>query len=78
MENRKVVTKPTLEEDKNHGTRGFPFQIYRENYRQYPMGVMDLHWHRELELDLVTDGTVLFKVGDQVRCLEKGDGIFVN
>ena len=78
MENRKVVTKPTLEEDKNHGTRGFPFQIYRENYRQYPMGVMDLHWHRELELDLVTDGTVLFKVGDQVCCLEKGDGIFVN
>ena len=51
MESRKVITKPTLEEDKSHGTHGFPFQIYRENYRQYPMGVMDLHWHRELELE---------------------------
>ena len=78
MENRKVMTKPTLEEDRSHGTRGFPFQVYRDNYRQYPMGVMDLHWHREMELDLVTDGTVIFKVGDQVCRLEKGDGIFVN
>ncbi len=78
MESRKVITKPTLEEDKSHGTHGFPFQIYRENYRQYPMGVMDLHWHRELELDLVTDGTAIFKAGDQTCLLEKGDGIFVN
>lgn len=78
MENRKVVTKPTLEEDKSHGTKSFPFQVYRENYRQYPMGVMDLHWHRELELDLVLDGTVHFKVGDEFYRLEKGEGIFIN
>lgn len=78
MENRKVVTKPTLEEARSHGTQGFPFQIYRDNYRQYPMGVMDLHWHRELELDLVLDGEVLFQVRDEVFRLEKGEGIFVN
>ena len=78
MEQKKVITKPSLEEDKIHGTREFPVQVYRENYAPYPMGIMDIHWHRFLELDIVVKGKIKIQDGDKEYILETGQGIFVN
>lgn len=78
MEHKKVVTKPSLEEDKVHGTREFPVQVYREGYAQYPMGIMDIHWHRYLELDIVIKGRAKIQEGDREYILNRGEGIFVN
>ena len=70
MEQKKVITKPSLEEDKIHGTREFPVQVYRENYAPYPMGIMDIHWHRFLELDIVVKGKNKIQDGDKEYILE--------
>ncbi len=77
MKNRKVVTKATLEEARSHGTRGFPFQVYRDDYRMYPQGVMDLHWHGELEVDLLTEGAAQFQIDGKTFRLRKGDAVLV-
>lgn len=79
MENKKIIlTSQNLEELKKHGEAGFPFQTYKECYETYSMGIMNLHWHRELEFNLVLSGTVLAQIDGVVYEVPTGDGIFVN
>lgn len=78
MNKKKIITSSTLEELKKHGESGFPFQIYRENYDTYFMETMNLHWHRELEINIILHGTVIAQVDDKPYELHAGEGIFIN
>lgn len=79
MENKKtILTSQNLEELKKHGEAGFAFQTYKECYETYSMGIVNLHWHRELEFNLVLSGTVLAQIDGVVYEVPTGDGIFVN
>lgn len=58
-----------------HGTITFPIACYHDDF-----GKMDVpwHWHEELELAIVTDGSAIVTAGSQKYTLHAGDGFFIN
>ena len=54
------------------------FIVTREGIRPEGRGHMDLHWHEELQLTLVTHGSVDIQVQDRAVRLHAGQGIFIN
>lgn len=78
MEKKQILTSPSLEELKKHGESGFPFQVYLEAYHTYSMETMNLHWHRELEFDIILSGTVLAQIDGILYEVPEGDAIFIN
>lgn len=60
-----------------HGDKSFPCASYVDFYRNekefYPW-----HWHEELEIAYVTEGTVTVSVNEQKYTLKAGEGIFIN
>lgn len=58
-----------------HGTEAFPCAGYTDRYRD---AFLPWHWHDELELGFVEEGTMEAHVNDRHYVLTKGCGIFVN
>lgn len=58
-----------------HGTVAFPIACYHDNLYEKEV---PWHWHEELELAIVTEGTILKGIGNQEYRIEKGEGFFVN
>lgn len=65
-----------LHENKLHGRLAFPFTVYRgklpEYIRSYP-----LHWHEEMELICVTEGTGIVTVQAERHRVHTGDIILI-
>jgi len=65
-------------------------EIVEHNNPQYPVGVylvepskmylqhVRWHWHEEIELDFVKEGTAVFRVGEEIIRVEEGQAIFIN
>ena len=58
-----------------HGTAAFPVACYHD---QLEIDPVPWHWHEELEVLVVTEGTVLAAAGGEKCVLPVGDGIFIN
>ncbi len=65
-------------ETTQHGTPDFPLAAYTTTISRNVLGFVNWHWHDELQLCLVRDGLVEFRVRDARVVLEPGQGIFVN
>jgi len=63
-------------EKKIHGKTDFPLQYYyvNQNHEQY---IMPLHWHRELELIRVLNGTIKIFLNNILYTLNAGEQIIV-
>ena len=68
----------TLRSVTAYGTSGFPFACFLGEFGQGEEQAVPLHWHREAEIVLVTEGTVLCRVGGEETLLSAGDGVFIN
>ena len=65
-------------ERKQHGTPEFPVAVYHYDMKDCVLGTINWHWHEEIQLALVTRGTVCF-YADGTRCeVRRGDGFFIN
>lgn len=73
-----IITDDTLRELRAHGTEQFPFQHYLDDAREYPDGVANWHWHREMEFVYVANGAFRCLLGSENPMLERGDGVFIN
>ncbi|MCK9858736.1 AraC family transcriptional regulator [Paenibacillus sp. ATY16] len=71
------MDKSLLKEARKHGTPIYPVSLY-EITCPADAPLLDLHWHDELELLLVTEGTAVFRVDLQDYELQAGEAIFVN
>lgn len=78
MDIYKTTTDETLRETIQHGNSSYPFAYYPENIWHFDFHRIDWHWHHELELLFVAEGTALCLVGNQKIELHKGCGIFIN
>lgn len=78
MQLTSIQTDDSLMELVRHGTADFPFQYYHENIRLFDVGLVDWHWHREIELVTVERGDVACLIGDMRIPLRQGEGIFIN
>lgn len=63
-------------ENRLHGDPLYPFATYEVN--EISGVLFPTHWHEELELLLVTDGSAQLQVGDHEYVLQAGEALFVN
>ena len=61
----------------NHGTQEFPIEFYRLD-RTHHRYEMNLHWHPEVELILVREGSFELYLNKQRHLLSTGDAAFIN
>lgn len=58
-----------------HGTAVFPAACYLNDMSQT---VVPWHWHDEIEVGVVLEGSVFFSSGKKCCMLNPGDGLFIN
>ncbi len=74
----------TLNLDRNrrelspHGTLEFPCATYFSKYPNYAHTEIPWHWHEEIELIYIVEGTLKIQVPGKTFSLEKGESIFIN
>lgn len=71
------MDKSLLKEARKHGNPIYPVSLY-DITCPADAPLLDLHWHNELELLLVTEGAAVFRVDLQDYELRAGEAIFVN
>lgn len=64
-------------ETKTHGTPGFPYIVYPGILPEYINGIPH-HWHEEMEIIYVTEGTVQVSVRQSDHVLSNGDIVLVH
>ena len=75
---QKNLTTDDLRETKQHGFPGFPLQFYMDDTRDFYNSQVSWHWHNEFEIVLVSEGTVIFHIGQHTLTLQAGEAIFIN
>lgn len=63
---------------RRRGTPGFPCSVYRTVPGSYAGGEVPWHWHDEIELKLVLEGTAEIFCNGSRFLLSPGNGMFVN
>ena len=64
-------------EIKEHGSYAFPVRVSYESLSMYN-GAFLWHWHPEIELTLVLEGEISYRVNEKRYRLQAGDGLFCN
>lgn len=70
-----------LHEINQYQDAAFPvgmFLVTKDRIIPEGRGYRDLHWHAELQIDLVISGTMKIQVNGTEYTLQKGEGIFIN
>lgn len=73
-----IITDNSLMELTKHGSDEFPIQYYYDDIKNYKTGTIPWHWHKEMELVLITLGEVICSIGNDKFILSKGDAILIN
>ena len=64
-----------IDETGTHGTPEFPVAIYHDDVTD---NFVNWHWHAEIEIGYVEEGSVFLDSGNRKYALNKGDIFFVN
>lgn len=64
-----------IDETGTHGTPEFPVAIYRDDITE---NFVNWHWHKEIEIGYIEEGTVILESGNRKYSLSKGDLFFIN
>lgn len=76
-----VQSGKELHETNRYRDVSFPVGMYivtRDRIVPNGRGYLDLHWHEELQLTLVTDGSLQIQVNGESYTIEEGQAIFIN
>ena len=65
-------------EIKEHGNYGFPVNVSVEKIEAYEQGAFLWHWHPEIEITLVLEGQILYKVNQYTYHMKTGDILLGN
>ena len=63
---------------KPHGSYEFPVLISYERLSYFDTKEFLWHWHPEIELTLVLEGDIAYRVNDNLYHLTAGEGLFCN
>ncbi len=73
-----IITNQYQKELKDHGNYHFSFLISDESLSKYESGSFLWHWHPEIELTLLLQGQMIYKVNNNTFHLKKGEALFGN
>lgn len=73
-----IITNQFQKELKEHGNYQFPFLISYERLSRYETGSFLWHWHPEIEITLITSGSMVYHCNDRTFYPQKGDVLFCN
>lgn len=72
------MKKNFFEEHITHGTVDFPVGIYDMHFKKENSVLFPVHYHKEFELLVATDGKFTVQLEGDTVCLNQGEGIFIN
>lgn len=75
---REIITDKNMLELNPHGNYGFPFYLIHVTLSSYQFGRFNCHWHPELEIACILEGTMTYQVNQNHYHLVPGDCLFVN
>ena len=78
MRSKQMVLNVNLEDISIEKMYSFPFEVSFSEIRKLSKGYVKLHWHDELQISIVTKGSVEFIVGEKSYVLKNGQAIFIN
>lgn len=73
-----IITNQFQKELKEHGNFSFPVLVSYEKLSKYESGSFLWHWHPEIELTLILEGEMIYKINNHSFHLKKDDIIFGN
>ena len=73
-----VIDDRTLEETAPSVNAAFPYRTDIADFVTIPNGIYPWHWHGEIELFYVKEGSLIYRLPGKECLLEKGDIGFVN
>lgn len=75
---RTILVDDRQRELKDHGTPQFPMEVSHDNIRDFWDAQIQCHWHEELEVSIVLQGTARYVLGKGTYLLSAGEGILIN
>ncbi|OPL08271.1 MAG: hypothetical protein AVO33_01090 [delta proteobacterium ML8_F1] len=66
------------EEISSHGTESFPIAVYEMELTQNVLACTPLHWHKHMQFNLVTKGSISVNVNQKSYIIKENQGIFIN
>ncbi len=73
-----TIVDHSLREVKKHGTEGFPFAVYLDDFSNFQNGYICWHWHDEVQITLILEGEFTCQVGSEKVVMKPGESIFIN
>ena len=73
-----IITNEHQEELKEHGTYEFPVLVSDEALSRFYTSSFQWHWHTEIELTLITEGTMVYQINDRIFHPRAGQALFGN
>ena len=74
----RILTDETMKEIAHHGNPEFPLGYYVEDIWEFDFHCVDWHWHPEVEVIYVLEGTATVLAGSGSYRLGAGTGAFLN
>lgn len=74
----RVITDQNQKQLYSHVEPLFPCTVYTTNFADYIHPEVPWHWHKDLELILITEGSLFVDLGEATFTLQKGQLLFIN
>lgn len=75
---KNVLVNEYLQELTPHGTDAFPITVSHDDLTCFADRCIRCHWHDDLEIGLIRQGTVTYQAAEQVHTLIPGQAIVIN
>lgn len=73
-----IQTDKNQREVASHGSAQFPLEINHDHLHSFYRQYICCHWHDELEIAVVLNGCICYRLGEQTFLLHPGEGIVIN